>query len=130
MALEFSFNTQTTTNSGTKLDLAYARLQVTLLPDEANAVIRLDLYESSTAFMNNRSTIILDEIPSELHQFTAPITPVNYANLDMTNIHNQMRQILLIGASSNNFPPIATNPNWGGLESIDPSNAITVTMPS
>lgn len=129
MALEFSFNTQTTTDSGTKLDIAYGRLQVILLPNESEAQIRLDLYESSTAFFDNRKPVYIDEIPKSLHSFVGPVTGAQYSDLDMSNIHNQMRGVLLTGSDHGAYPDVA-DPDWLGLESYDPSNAILTVMPS
>ena len=128
MALDLNFNTPATSDSGTSLSSAYARIQFTLAENEASMIIKITLYESEADRLAGRKSIHLDEIPQELQNLTEAITPVQYANVDMTAIHNQLAGIYEIGSAHANYPATADQ-NWLGIQDIDALNTVTANMP-
>ena len=129
MALDLTFNTPATSNSGTDLSSAYARLDLQLHENEASMGIKVTFYESEADRLAGRSPITLDEIPAELNSFLENITPVQYANVDMSSIHTQIAGIYEIGSAHANYPATA-NQAWLGIKDIDALNAVAINMPA
>ena len=128
MALNFSFNTDATSDSGTVLSSAHARIQTTLHPSEEAITTRLRIYESEAAYLAGRKEIWLDEITESLRVFDAVITAGQFANLDMGTIHDQFVSILQEGSGHGNYPPDADQA-WLGIQDIDILNTVTKAMP-
>ena len=106
----------------------YARLALTLADDEINLIVSISYYEKEQSYLDNRNAIVIDQIPMEINKIISQVTGSQYANIDMTTVHNQYKDILLNGSNATNYPPGA-NPTWLGLIDIDPLNIITVVMP-
>ena len=129
MALDLTFNTPATSDSGTPLSVAYARIEATLAENEASLLLKVTFYESEAARLAGRKSIKLDEIPTELQNLIEAITPVQYANLDMTTIHNQLAGIFEIGSAHANYPATADQ-DWLGIQDIDVLNTVVTNMPT
>ena len=128
MALQLNFNTPVNSDSGTSLLAVYARLDLSVDKSETSVVIKIYYYENEQAYLDNRNQIQLDEIPNDLNYISAAINGGQYANIDMTSVHNQYKDILLNGSNANNYPEGADQ-SWLGLLAIDPLNTIIVEMP-
>ena len=129
MALTLNFNTTATTDSGTSLTSAYARLETITNSDEATITIKILFYESEQAYSDNRLPILLDEIPKGLGILVVDITPAQYVSVDMSNVHTYFRNVLLNGNNLGSYPDHADQ-SWMGLLGIDPLNTITIVMPT
>ena len=133
MALNVTFNTPATSNTGASLDSVHIRLDMSVLYVENQIELRHKIYVDEAAFLAERDSIILDEIPSYLQFILSIITPVQYADVDMTNAHNQLKAFIEDGESAPNWPfssdPILYPP-FLGIKDIDILNSVTVVMPT
>ena len=129
MALDLVFNTPATSNTGNSISVAYGRIEATIKENEASISIKVDFYETEAARLAGRKAILIDEIPTELQTLLEAITPVQYANVDMTNIHNQIAGIYEEGSAHPNYPASADQA-WLGIQDIDALNTVTTNMPA
>ena len=129
MALDFTFNTPVTDQTGDSLDTAYGRLSAELTDNEDSVYVKLSIYKTLNDRLNNRAKLKLDEIPAEIMSIVFPLTPLEWLVLDMGAIHDDYIDILKSGAGAPKYPQ-TYNQNWLGLEDINPTNDVVKVMPA
>lgn len=133
MALNVTFNTPATDNTGRPISSAHIRLVVELPDNENKVIVRFGIWYNEQAYLDGRPEILVDEIPEYLNYIETDITPTQYASVDTTNAHNQLKGFIEEGELHVNWPFANADPPYPeflGIKIIDPLNAVAVIMPS
>jgi len=128
MALDFTFNTPVTDQTGDVISSAYGRLGARILDDEQTIKIALTIHKTEIDRDNGRNDLTIDEIPRDIMQITFLVTGGEWSAVDMAAWHDDYIDILKEGSAAPKYPP-AYDQSWLGLEAIDPLNTVVKTMP-
>lgn len=96
--------------------------------------IQMKPYRSDVLRDEGRSPLTLyysgqntaNEIPNYLGKIKVDLSVVQYANLDMSTIHNQLKNILELGSSYGSWNTYFPGKTWPGLG----GSTVTVDLPS
>ena len=116
-----------TLDQGETRSTLYARLKVVLENNETTISAHMTVWRSESDYNNGKRSGRVTKIP--IYDFKDILTGPQYANVNMTQVHNKIAAILEQGDSHPEWDAIVgPGIQWDGLDQWA-ANAVTVDMP-